>query len=213
MISEYPPITNGHKLNLLSMMHLSIPVKQLPAINNSWTLFLDRDGIINTDVIDDYIKSWDEFVFAEGCLEALKILSPLFGRIVVVSNQRGVGRGLMTQETLDLITQNMLQEVKNSGGRIDKAYYCTSTDNADINRKPNRGMALQAQTDFPEIDFEKSIMVGNMSSDMRFGRNIGAYTVYIPTRADGTPEPETVDAVFKTLLAFAEAMISMHPVQ
>lgn len=213
MILEYPPITNGHKQNLLNMMHPSIPVNQLPAINNSWTLFLDRDGIINTDVIDDYIKSWDEFVFTEGCLEALKVLSPLFGRIIVVSNQRGVGRGLMTQETLDLITNNMLQEVKNAGGRIDKAYYCTSTDNADINRKPNRGMALQAKADFPEIDFGKSIMVGNMSSDMRFGRNIGAFTVYIPTRADGNPEPETVDAVFKTLLAFAEAMISMHPVQ
>ncbi len=195
------------------MIHHSIPSNQLPAIDHSWTLFLDRDGIINTDVIDDYIKSWDEFVFTEGCLEALKRLTPLFQRIVVVSNQRGVGRGLMTQQTLDLITENMMLKIEEAGGKIDKAYYCTSTDNTDINRKPNRGMALQAQADFPEINFTKSIMVGNMASDMRFGRNIGAYTVYIPTRADGNPEADTIDASFKNLLAFAKALEQMQPAQ
>jgi D-glycero-D-manno-heptose 1,7-bisphosphate phosphatase len=186
---------------------------QLPLIDKSWTLFLDRDGVINTDVIDDYIKSWDEFIFTDGCLEAIKTLSTLFQRIIVVSNQRGVGRGLMTQETLDLITQNMQLKVEEAGGKIDKAYYCTSTDNKDINRKPNRGMALQAQADFPEIDFTKCIMVGNMASDMWFGRNIGAFNVYIPTRADGLPDAATVDAEYKNLLAFAQAMVSMQPTQ
>ena len=194
-------------------MHHSIPPNQLPVVDPSWTLFLDRDGIINTDVIDDYVKSWDEFIFTEGCLDALKLLTPIFQRIVVVSNQRGVGRGLMTQDTLDAITANMLLKIEEAGGKIDKAYYCTSVDNADINRKPNRGMALQAKADFPEIDFKKSIMVGNMASDMRFGRNIGAYTVYIPTRIDGSPDAETVDAAFKNLLAFAQSLISMQPAQ
>lgn len=190
-----------------------IQPNQLPIIDKSWTLFLDRDGVINTDVIDDYIKSWDEFIFTDGCLESLKLLSPLFQRIIVVSNQRGVGRGLMTQQTLNLITQNMQLKVEEAGGKIDKAYYCTSTDNKDINRKPNRGMALQAQADFPEIDFTKSIMVGNMASDMWFGRNIGAFNVYIPTRNDGLPHASTVDAQYKNLLAFAQAMVSMQPAQ
>ena len=190
-----------------------IPLNQLPTINQTWTLFLDRDGIINTDVINDYIKSWDEFIFTEGCLEALKMLSPLFQRIIIVSNQRGVGRGLMTQKDLDLITENMLLKIEEAGGRIDKAYFCTTTDNADINRKPNRGMALQAQQDFPEIDFTKSMMVGNMESDMWFGRNIGAYTVYIPTREDGDPDPSTVDAAYKNLLAFAKGLLQMQPMQ
>lgn len=186
---------------------------QLPAVNKSWTLFLDRDGVINTDVIDDYIKSWEEFTFAEGALDALQLLNPLFGRIVVVSNQRGVGRGIMAQETLDLITSTMIGLVTEAGGRIDKAYYCTSTDNADINRKPNPGMAFQAQADFPEIDFKKSIMVGNMSGDMLFGRNIEAFTVYIPTRPDGIPDPATIDAEYKDLLAFARALTQMQPIQ
>ena len=159
-------------------------MNSLPLIDTGWTLFLDRDGVINTDVVDDYVKSWDEFMFTEGALEALALVKPLFSKIIIISNQRGVGRGLMTQEALDLITHNMLARVQEAGGRIDKAYYCTSTDNADINRKPNPGMAFQAKADFPEIDLAKSIMVGNMSGDMLFGRNIGAFTVYIPTRPD-----------------------------
>lgn len=195
------------------MSELSSFKKQLPAINKTWTLFLDRDGVINTDVIDDYIKSWEEFRFTDGALEAFQLLNPLFSRIIVVSNQRGVGRGLMTQETLDLITANMIGLVNKAGGRIDKAYYCTSTDNADINRKPNPGMAFQAQADFPEIDLTKSIMVGNMPGDLRFGRNIGAFTVFIPSREDGIPNPETVDAEFKDLLAFAKALHQMQPTQ
>ncbi len=186
----------------------SIPSNQLPVIDPSWTLFLDRDGVINEDVVADYIKSWDEFQFRTGTLEALRFLSPHFARIVVISNQRGVGRGLMTQETLDLITENMLLKIEEAGGRIDKVYYCTSTDNKDINRKPNKGMALQAQQDFPEIDFQKSIMVGNMPGDMWFGRNIGAYTVYLPTRPEENPDDNTVDAQFKDLLAFATELLS-----
>jgi histidinol-phosphate phosphatase family protein len=187
------------------MKQFDIQSKELPFVDKTWTLFLDRDGVINTDVVNDYIKSWDAFYFTEGCLNALQLLRPLFSRIVIVSNQRGVGRGLMTQETLDEITGNMLAKIEEAGGGIDKAYYCTTTDNADINRKPNPGMALLARQDFPEIDFSRSIMVGNMPGDMKFGRNIGAYTVFLPTREDGVPEAETVDASFKDLLAFAEA--------
>ena len=99
------------------MSQHSIPSNQLPAIDPSWTLFLDRDGVINEDVVADYIKTWEEFQFRNGTLEALRLLSPHFARIVVISNQRGVGRGLMTQETLDLITENMLLKIEEAGGR------------------------------------------------------------------------------------------------
>jgi histidinol-phosphate phosphatase family protein len=188
------------------MQHFSVPINQLPITDNSWTLFLDRDGVINEDVVGDYVKSWEEFIFNEGSLKALQILAPLFNRIVVVSNQRGVGKGVMSHDTLNLITENMSLKIEESGGRIDKAYYCTAVLNEDPNRKPNKGMALQAKNDFPGIDFNKSIVVGNMPGDMWFGRNIGAYTVYIPTREEENPESHTVDARYKNLLAFAEDM-------
>jgi histidinol-phosphate phosphatase family protein len=192
------------------MTQHTIPANHLPDIGKGWTLFLDRDGIINTDVIDDYIKNWEEFKFVNGCLDALKLLSPVFTYIFIVSNQRGVGRGLMTMDDLNLITENMLLKVEETGGRIDKAYYCTSTDSRNIDRKPNPGMALQAQRDFPEVDFKKSIMVGNMPGDMLFGRNIGAYTVFIPTRDDGVPDVGTVDAEYKDLLAFATELTALR---
>ena len=189
------------------MQHTSIHINQLPVIDQSWTLFLDRDGVINEDVVGDYIKRWEDFNFKEGTIEALKILTPLFNRIVIVSNQRGVSKGLMTEAELQRITDNMCTAIEQGGGRIDRVYYCTSLDNQDPNRKPNSGMALQAKNDFPEINFSKSIMVGNMPSDMWFGKNIDAYTVYLPTRPDENPEAHTVDAVYKDLLAFAKDLL------
>ena len=100
----------------------------------------------------------------------------------------------------------MLLAIEEAGGKIDQVFYCTSLNNEDPNRKPNSGMALQAKQMFPEIDFSKSMMVGNMPSDMWFGKNIGAYTVYLPTRQHENPEAHTVDASYKDLLAFAEAL-------
>lgn len=194
-------------------MQHSLPLNQLPATDSSWTLFLDRDGVINRDVVDDYVKSWEEFEFCDGTLEALRLLNPLFSRIIIISNQRGVGRGLMTQEMLDDITRKMVQQIEEAGGRIDGVYYCTSTDNKDSNRKPNKGMALQAKADFPDIDFSKSIMAGNMPGDLWFGRNIGAYTVYLPTRPEEEPDDATIDACYKDLLAFAEDLLKKRNTQ
>jgi histidinol-phosphate phosphatase family protein len=182
------------------------PLNPLPVINKEWTLFLDRDGVINEEVIGDYIRKQKDFQFRPGSLDALVELAQLFHKVVVVSNQRGVGKGLMTELDLIEITDYMVQEVATAGGRIDKVYYCTSTDNQHPNRKPNKGMALQAQHDFSSIDFTKSIMVGNMPGDLKFGRNIGAFTVYLPTRPDAAPDDATIDASYKDLLSFARSL-------
>ncbi|MBU6157996.1 MAG: HAD-IIIA family hydrolase [Bacteroidetes bacterium] len=179
----------------------------LPDIDKTWTLFLDRDGVINEDVVGDYVKRREEFIFREGTLSALQILKPLFARIIIVSNQRGVEKGLMTPNDLEDITAFMLSTIQQSGGNIDQVFYCTSIQNEDPNRKPNIGMALQAQSLFPEINFSKSIMVGNMPGDMLFGKGIGAFTVYLPTRPEEIPKENTVDAVYKDLLAFANDLI------
>ena len=112
----------------------------LKQINKNWTLFLDRDGVINHDKDQDYIYNYGEFRFYDGVPEALKFFASLFGHIIIVTNQRGVGRGLMTESDLQDIHTNMLADIRKNGGRIDKIYYCTSTDNQDPNRKPNPGM-------------------------------------------------------------------------
>ncbi len=137
------------------------------------TLFLDRDGVINRHRLGDYVKSWDEFEFLPGVIDALSVLKGLFRRIIVVTNQRGVGKGTMTMADLDAIHARMLREVEAGGGRIDKIYCCTAVDNSDPCRKPNAGMALQALDDFPDIDLSRSVMVGDSLSDMEFAGNAG----------------------------------------
>jgi histidinol-phosphate phosphatase family protein len=186
------------------MQHSADSHTNLPQIDTSWTLFLDRDGVINEDVVGDYVKKREEFIFREGTLTALRILKPLFARIIIVSNQRGVEKGLMTANDLQDITEFMLSTIQQADGNIDRVFYCTSIKNDDPNRKPNTGMADQAKIQFPEINFSKSIMVGNMPGDMLFGKRMGAFTVYLPTRAEESPESHTVDAVYNDLLAFAK---------
>ncbi|MFN3299660.1 MAG: HAD-IIIA family hydrolase, partial [Sediminibacterium sp.] len=68
----------------------------LSQIDASWTLFLDRDGVLNYEKKEDYIRNWDEFNFYTGVPESIKLLNGLFGRLVIVTNQKGIGKGLMT---------------------------------------------------------------------------------------------------------------------
>jgi D-glycero-alpha-D-manno-heptose 1-phosphate guanylyltransferase len=143
------------------------------------TLFLDRDGTVNRLRPDDYVKSWDEFEFRPGIREFLARCNKHFKHIIIVTNQRGVGKGLMSEEELRDIHTKMSTEIGNSGGRIDKVYYCTATSDGDMNRKPNIGMALQAKRDYPDIDFSKSLMVGDSETDRIFAENLGVKMIYI----------------------------------
>ena len=142
-------------------------------IAKDWTLFLDRDGVINEELHEAYVNHLHEFVFYPNAAEAISILSPLFFKTIVVTNQKGVGRGLTQVAELDRIHQHMVSEVEKAGGNIHKIYYCPDLENDSPNRKPNPGMAFQASAHFPEIDLGKSIMIGNNASDMHFGRNAG----------------------------------------
>ena len=160
---------------------LAKPSLDLKAIDKSWTLFLDRDGVINEDKVGSYIFNADEFVFMKGAPELFKKLTEKFSRIIVVTNQRGVGRKLMSEGDLTAIHQKMTAGINAIGGKVDGIYFATAINNDDPMRKPNPGMAFRAKTDFPSIDLSRSIMVGNKPSDMLFGKNAGMYTVFIAT--------------------------------
>jgi D-glycero-alpha-D-manno-heptose 1-phosphate guanylyltransferase len=186
---------------------LKHPPLDLTKIDKSWTLFLDRDGVINIDKDGSYIFTPDEFIFMDGAPELFKKLDASFKYLIVVTNQRGVGRGLMTEDSLKSIHHKMKEGVNKSGGRIDAVYYCTANDRLNPERKPNPGMAFRAQRDFPAIDLSRSIMVGNNISDMRFGRNAGMYTVFVSTttRNIQLPHPD-IDLLFDSLADFAKAL-------
>jgi len=179
----------------------------LKTIDKSWTLFLDRDGVINFERNNDYVTSWAEFKFYDESIIALPLLAQKFSTIVITTNQKGVGRGIMTEVSLNNIHQNMVLEIEKVSGRIDHIFYCTDLDNESINRKPQPGMAFQAKDKFPSIDFTKSIMVGNRTSDMEFGRNAGLHTVFLATTHPETAFPNTlIDYRFNHLLEFANAI-------
>lgn len=178
---------------------------QLENIDQSFTLFIDRDGVLNHEKNEDYVRNWEEFEFYEGSIQALSILYPLFKKVILVTNQKGVGKGLMSLEDLEQIHANMLTAIRSGGGNIDRIFFCTDLDNDSYNRKPNPGMAFQAANFFPEIDLSKSIMVGNRISDMGFGRNAGMHTVFLCTTHPETDFPHPlIDIRCNNLLDFAK---------
>lgn len=183
-----------------------IPLQQ---IDHSWTLFLDRDGVINHEKHKDYVHTWSEFVFYDGVKEAIKAFASIFHRIIIVTNQKGVGKGLTKLEDLHTIHANMKHEIEAAGGRIDAVFYCSDLEETSPFRKPNPGMGLQAVQQFPDIDLSKAIMVGNTISDMEFGRNLGVYTVFLPTtRPEVDWNDHRIDMVSESLLDFSNQLKS-----
>lgn len=153
--------------------------------NTEWTLFLDRDGVINERLPDDYIKSWDEFKFLPGVLEAMGVFALNFRRIFIVTNQAGIEKGLYSHEDLKNIHEQMMEYIIYHGGRVDEIYYCPYKGDLDpLCRKPNPGMALEAKKDFPDIEFKHSIMIGDSLSDIAFGNNLGMRTILVGNKSD-----------------------------
>ena len=173
--------------------------------DKSWSLFLDRDGVINHRLIDDYVKTPADFQFLAGVLNALEIFNQIFGKIIVVTNQQGVGKGLMTENELHLIHQNMTSQINDNKGRIDHVYFCTDLrGSGSFFRKPSIGMGLKAKKEFKGINFKKSFMIGDSVSDMVFGKKLGMKTVFISNNSTkAILHPELIDFISPSLLDFA----------
>lgn len=164
------------------------------------TLFLDRDGVINIEKDGSYIFSPEELAFYPGALEAIATANNKFDLIIVVTNQRGIGRGLMTETQLHTIHAKIQADLAALGGKIDAFYFAPGIDKEDPMRKPNTGMALLAKKQFPEIDFAQSVMIGNNLSDMKFGKDLGMHTIFLHTTQDKINLPHAlIDAQFDGL--------------
>jgi D-glycero-D-manno-heptose 1,7-bisphosphate phosphatase len=182
---------------------------KLSDIDSEWTLFLDRDGVINKDK-SPYTLNPEQFEFYDGVPEAIMQLNKIFHRVFIITNQRGVGRKMMTETDLLNIHHKMMEGITRAGGRIEKIYYCTAVDDADPNRKPNPGMALQAMKENPGIVPHQSIIVGNNISDMQFGRNAGFHTMLVQNTGTKVNLPHPlVDLQYPTLPDFADALVAL----
>jgi D-glycero-D-manno-heptose 1,7-bisphosphate phosphatase len=144
------------------------------------TMFLDRDGVVNRNR-DDYVKCWQEFEFLPGSLEALRLLAKRDVRVVIVTNQSPVGRGIISRKTLDAIHQRMTAEVEAHGGRIDAILCCPHAPSAGCGcRKPRPGLIVEAMRRF-RVHPESACFVGDSLSDLKAARAAGIPFVMVLT--------------------------------
>jgi len=172
-------------------------------------LFLDRDGVINERLPGRYVEGTEEFQFTAGCLEAITFLSQIFERIFIVTNQQGIGKGLMTEADLEQVHHFMTEAIVKAGGRIDAIYHCPLLASTKANcRKPNPEMGLQAKRDFPVLDFGRAVMAGDSKSDMIFGKCLGMKTIFIESKPEDMHRVGMLlaDQRFPSLVAYARSL-------
>jgi D-glycero-D-manno-heptose 1,7-bisphosphate phosphatase len=145
------------------------------------TVFLDRDGVINRNLENDYVKSWDEFEFLPNTLRAIQHLTDAGHRLIVVTNQSCINKGIVASLTLDEIHQRMVLEIERAGGRIHAIYYCPHREDEGCScRKPKPGLLIQAAHEHA-IDLSRSYLVGDSMRDITAGQEVGCRTFLVLT--------------------------------
>jgi len=142
-------------------------------------VFLDRDGVINKKMADgDYVKKWSEFQFLPGAIEALRLLTQSGFEIFVVTNQRGIARGLMSKVDVEDIHSRMCEELRKNGVGVRAVYYCPHGYNECECRKPKPGMILCAARDYG-LDLREAVMIGDDEKDAQAARVAGTKPILI----------------------------------
>lgn len=167
-------------------------------------LFLDRDGVLNELRRNDYVKNPDELVLLPGVAEAVALCRKHFDYIFVVTNQQGIGKGLMTERDLEAVHSKLTGSIAG----IDSIYFCPELERMhSFMRKPNIGMAIQARREHPGLRLKDCVMVGDSMTDMLFGRRAGMKTVLVGDNSDcATAKPWLVDYRYKDLGEYAQSL-------
>jgi D-glycero-D-manno-heptose 1,7-bisphosphate phosphatase len=150
-------------------------------VNPCKTIFLDRDGVINMDA-SNYIKSWAEFDFIPGSLDAIGRLTKKGFSIIIITNQSIINRQMVPLSVLEEIHDNLRQAVSDSGGRIADIFFCPHRPDEGCScRKPKPGLILAARDRY-DIILTQSVMVGDSAKDIRAGKAAGCgQTVLVKT--------------------------------
>lgn len=154
--------------------------------------FLDRDGVINeTPGGHGYVTAWEQFRFIDGALDALRTLKGKGYRLVVVTNQQGVGKGLMDIGALEAIHRNLRACCVRHGAAIDGVFFCPHLASDGCNcRKPLPGLIHQAVRELGlDLDFGRSWLIGDSPRDIEAGAAAGLNTLFIAPIADSALHP------------------------
>jgi D-glycero-D-manno-heptose 1,7-bisphosphate phosphatase len=148
-------------------------------------VFLDRDGVLNRKLPEDaYVSDWAQFEWLPGAVDAIARMNRAGLTVIVVSNQRGIALGRLTDAQLELIHGKMQTYLAGQDAPLDAIYYCPH-DNGQCNcRKPDTGLFEQAMKDFPQVKAENSVVIGDSLSDIQAGRRLGMKTIFIEGEAD-----------------------------
>jgi D-glycero-D-manno-heptose 1,7-bisphosphate phosphatase len=185
-----------------------------PVFDGLRTVFLDRDGVLNEKMPEGlYVSRWRDFQVLPGVPQALRQLNEAGLRVVVVSNQRGIARGIYTMKDAEAIHASFLKLLEGYGARVDAFFVCPHELHQCTCRKPLPGLYEDAVEQFPAIKPEESVMIGDSLSDIEFGRNLGMKTIFVEgnveKRAPGAQEaaklatrtvaslPQAVEAILR----------------
>ncbi len=143
-------------------------------------IFLDRDGVLNENRID-HVKSWDEFRFLPGSLEALRSLSSIDAGIFIITNQGAIGQGVTTRQAVEDIHDRILAKARDAGARITDIRYCPHSATEDCHcRKPKPGLIFDVASEY-DIDLSRSVFVGDAATDIIAGQRANCMTVLVLT--------------------------------
>jgi len=169
----YTPLARQGRLTAYTSDHRYYSVgslNRLPAtekfLRRDLTVILDRDGVLNRKPARaQYVRNWSEWKWCPGALEALRLLRQAGYRVILASNQPGIGRGFMSEADLSAIHDRMTKEIEQAGGRVDAIYYCSHHWDAGCEcRKPKPGLLYQAQRDF-DLDLTRTPFIGDDERD------------------------------------------------
>lgn len=177
-------------------------------------VFLDRDGVINEEV--DLLYRCDQLRLIPGAAEGIRLLNEAGLKVIVVTNQPVVARGLCTEHDIETIHNRLRQMLAREQARLDAVYFCPHHENADLaeyrmvcpDRKPGAGMLQRAARDFG-LDLRSCYMVGDRTVDIQAGRDAGCRTILVSTGyAGGDAKHDVVaDAVCDDLKQAAETIV------
>jgi D-glycero-D-manno-heptose 1,7-bisphosphate phosphatase len=172
-------------------------------------IFFDRDGIVNERIVGDYVKDITQFKFIHDFIELFKKIKKAGYIAILITNQQGIGKGLMNVQQLDNIHTFMQIELLNKTGfQFDDIFYCPDLEESrSIRRKPNPGMLLEAQKKW-NIDLKNSWMIGDSENDILAGKNAGTNTVLINQNITNTIADYKFDSIKECLALFEKSIFN-----